>query len=166
MSMPRSRSLKRIAEAGILLGCIIAILLVVAPIFSNHPSKSAVRRWEVIHSPVLPQGYSDFRGHWQDQDVGVHIFSVRYPDGLDCEAILDGLVGRLKAYQVHQRVPGEIAFRQGVTESDPNGFNEYRFICAPEVHRVYIMFANLDSEMVVHPGLMGRLDRIASEKFD
>src|SRR4051794_26749630 len=88
------------------------------------------------------------------------------PEGLDCEAILDGLEGHLEAYRVHQRVLGEIALRRGVTYSDPNGFDEYRFVCVPAAHRVYAMFANLDSEMVVHPGLVERLHKIAGGKPD
>ena len=53
-----------------------------------------------------------------------------------------------------------------MTYSDPNGFEEYRFVCVPAAHRVYAMFADLDSEMVVHPGLVERLHQIAGRKAD
>lgn len=166
MAPLKSRFLKRMAEAASVVGCVVALLLLIAPVFSTRPSRSAVRHWEANYSPVLPHGYSDFRGHWQSQDVGVHIFSFRYPEGLDCEEVLDGVKSRLGAYRVHRRVPGEIALRRSVTYSDPNGFDEFRFVCVPAAHRVYAMFANLDSEMEVHPELVEHLHKIAGGKSD
>ena len=158
----KSRSLRPIAAVVFVLGCVVLILLLVAPIFSTHPSKSAVRKWESTYSFLLPYNYSDFRGHWQSQDVGVHIFSFCYPEGLDGEEVLDSLAGRLGAYRVHQRLPGEIALRRRVTYSDPNGFDEFRFVCVPSARRVYAMFANLDSEMEVQSELVEHLHTIAS----
>jgi hypothetical protein len=138
--------------------------MLVGPLFSTRPSQSTVRQWEATYSSVLPPGYSDFRGHWQSQDIGVHIFSFRCPEGLDCDGVLGGMEVRLRAYRVHQRVPGEIALRRSVSYSDPNGFDEFRFVCAPATHRVYAMFANLDSEMQVHQELVERLHKIAEAK--
>ena len=160
------RSLKPIAEALFVLGCVVVIVLLVAPVFSTRPSLSAVRHWEASYSPVLPPGDSDFRGHWQNQDIGVHIFSFRYPDGVESEDVLSLLVDRLDKYRVQERIPGEVALRRGVTNSDPNGFNEFRFVCVPAAHRVFAMFANLDSEMEVHPKLMEHLHKIASGRSE
>ncbi len=154
-------------EAVIVVGCVVVVLsLLMAPLFSTRPSRSAVLHWEARYSDVLPHGYSDFRGHWQSQDVGVHIFSFRYAEGLDCEEVLDRVKDRLGAYRIHQRVPGEIALRRSVTYSDPNGFDEFRFVCVSADRRMYAMFANLDSEKEVHPGLVERLHNIASGKSD
>ncbi len=158
---PKVRWLSRLVEVLIVLGIMVGLLWMIAPIFSSHPSSSAVRHWEANYSSLLPPGYSDFRGHWQNHDIGVQIFSFRLPDGAECELVLDGLVTRLSDYRVHRRVPGEVALRRSVTYSNPDGFDEYRFLCEPSSGRVYAMFANLDSEMDAHLRLVEQLHAIA-----
>jgi hypothetical protein len=166
LAILKLRSLKPIAEAVLALVCFVVLLIIITPVFSTRPSRSAVSHWEANYSPVLPPGYSDFRGHWQSQDIGVQIFSFGYPEGVKCEDVLSSLVARLAKYQVHQRVPGEVALRCSVTYSDPNGFDEFRFVCAPAARRVYAMFANLDDEMESHPRLVEHLHQIAAGKTE
>jgi hypothetical protein len=81
---------------------------------------------------------------------------------MSCEQFLDDLPTRVRDYQVYERGPGELALRQRVTYSNPNGFDEFRFLCIGNTRRVYAMFANLDSEMAVHPGLVKTLHSVAN----
>jgi hypothetical protein len=147
-----------------LMGCFSFVSLTVAPIISTQPSRQANRHWEEDYSRLLPPGYTDFRGHWQSQDVGVRIFSFHCPDGWNGERALGYLAERtsqLKLYEIYQEKPGEVALRQPVNYSGPGGFNEFRFSYRSEHNRIYGMFANLDSEMDVHGALVKQLHEIA-----
>jgi hypothetical protein len=159
----RFLSTKTLLEMLAIVGCVIVLAWSVAPLLSTRPSKAAVRRWEEDYSSLLPPGYTDFRGHWQSQDVGVRIFSFRCPDGWDGERVLRHLAGRLTRFKIYEQRPGEVALRRPVTYSGPAGFDEFRFVNQGENGRIYGMFANLDSEMDVHRAVVQQLYEIAQK---
>lgn len=142
-------------------GCLAAALFTTAPIFSTRPSSESARHWEEDYSLLLPPGYSDFRGHWQSQDVGVRIFSFRCPDGWGRDRSFRYLTERITPFKVYEEKLDEIALRRPVKYSDPGGFDEYRFVYEVENDRICGMFANLDSEMDVHGALVKQLREIA-----
>ena len=77
-----------------------------------------------MYAGVLPAGYSDFRAHWQQQDIGVHIFSYRCPEGMQGQQVLGLLAGQVGGFQLHSRSPEEIVLRRPNTCWDPGGFDE------------------------------------------
>ncbi len=141
--------------------CIAILMELISSIYSTRPSASAVRQWESSLGPILTMGFSDFRGHWQSHDIGVQIFSFGVPAGRDCDAMFDEIANRIPSFRVHVRSPNEMALRRTPVDSDARGFDEYRFVCVPEIHRIYGMFANIDSEMQVHPDLVRKLHEVS-----
>gem|GEM_PF-3875958 len=153
---------KRVAINCLFIACFAILTESMSSMSSTRPSSYEVRHWEAIHGPILPNGYSDFRGHWQSHDVGVQIFSFSVPTDRNCDAVFDDLSQRLPAFRMHERSSNKMALRRNIGESATDGFDEYRFVCMRESNRVFAMFANLDSEMEMHPDLVRKLHEIAS----
>jgi len=148
-------------------GCAIFLTLaafVLYPYYWPYPSKHIQRAWEKNFKETLVPGYSDFRGHWLDVDIAVYIFSYRYPNTDTPNDIFNGLANRLPGFSQFEQTQFEVAFRRSVTYSSPDGFDEYRFIYNKTNHRIFVMFANLDSdfEMAQHERLVQKLRQYAS----
>jgi hypothetical protein len=133
----------------------------VAPMYSAHPSKDAERYWEKSYASFLPPGYSDFGGHWQDQDIGVAIFSFRRPQGKSVEEALNFIGNHSAGFKRQAQRNGEVVLRRSVTYSDPAGFDEFRFVRGAGNDRIYAMFANLDSEMEALHKLVEKLREVS-----
>jgi hypothetical protein len=159
-SVPRTLRIEIVA----VIGCLIAVIFIISPILTTRPSKATVRHSEEDYSSLLPPGYTDFRGHWQSQDVGVRIFSFQCPEGRRGDESLRHLTEHIAQFRIYEEKPGEVALRRSVTYSDPAGFDEFRFIYQKENNRIYGMFANLDSEMNVHGALVEQLHEIAQKE--
>jgi hypothetical protein len=130
---------------------------------STRPSARSERFWEKqLYSKVLPNGYSDFRAHWQQQDTGVHIFSFRWPEDSNGEKVLNDLVNHASGFQLYEQAANEVAVRRPNTCWEPQGFDEFRFLSVPATGRVYVMFASLDSERETHPTLVKEFHKISS----
>jgi hypothetical protein len=139
----------------------LATFIAILPILSTRPSSRASEHWEKEYASLLPPNYGDFRAHWQSQDVGVRIFSFRCPTDMTGEQAVRHLVDRLPGFVTSDRRLNEVAVRRSVTYSDAEGFDEYRFVYRPREHRVYGLFANLDSEKAVHGELVKKLEELA-----
>lgn len=150
-----------VLEMLAVMACLAAAFLTIPPIFTTRPSRETVRHWEEDYSSFLPPGYTDFRGHWQSQDVGVRIFSFRCPHGWGGDRSLRYLKSHIAAFKPYEEEHDEVALRCPVDYSDPAGFDEYRFIYQKENDKIFGMFANLDSEMDVHGALVKQLREIA-----
>jgi hypothetical protein len=145
-------------------GCcvvLVATFIAVVPIITTVPSERARQRWEKDYSSLLPRNYSDFQAHWQSQDVGVRIFSFKCPLDLTGDQVLQQLVDRLPAFETVGRAVNEVVVRRPITYSGEPGFDEYRFVYRPKRHRVYGLFANLDSETAAHGELLRKLRDVA-----
>lgn len=162
----KSRLTKRVAQACFIVACIAILMETYTSTIASRPSSSTVGHWEGTHGPILPIGVYHFTGHWQNHDIGVQIFSFGVPADRDCDAVFDEIASRLPSFRVHERSPNEIALRRKLGDSDARGFDEYRFVCNREATRIYGMFANLDSEMVMHPELVRKLHEISSGKSE
>jgi hypothetical protein len=155
---------KFILTALALIACLTTALLIAWPIITTRPSQAAARRWETDYSSFLPPGYTDFRAHWQSQDVGVRIFSFRCPGGWGGDLSLRYLRSHIAEFTMHKEMHDELALRRPVSYSDPAGFDEYWFIYESENDRIFGMFANLDDETDVHEALIKKLREIARAK--
>jgi hypothetical protein len=139
-------------------------VLFVLPIVTTHPSEGARRRWEQNYSFLLPPNCTDFRADWQNQDVGVHIFSFRCPGNMSGPDVLLYLLAKLSpGFKLVEQQKNELVVRRPVTYSNPMGFDEYRFIYSHDEHRIFGMFANLDDELSVHGELVDKLRQVVRQ---
>jgi hypothetical protein len=153
----KSEAMNRIVLAGSCL-TLLATFIAITPILTTNPNERARRHWEKDYALLLPRNYSDFQAHWQSQDVGVRIFSFRCPENMTGDEVLRRLAERLPEFKTaDQQMDNEVALRRPVSYSGPGGFDEYRFIYRRKEHRVYGMFANLDSESTIHAELKKNL---------
>jgi hypothetical protein len=149
---------------AILVGICLALLATFAavmPILSTKPDKQARQYWEKEYASLLPRDYSDFQAHWQSQDVGVRIFSFRCPEELTGNQVLRDLAAGLPEFKPFDHRINEVVVRRPIAYSDSAGFDEFRFVYRPMGHRVFGLFANLDSEAAVHEELVKKLDEVA-----
>jgi hypothetical protein len=150
----------RVMLVGICL-TLLATFIAVIPILTTKPDERARRHWEKEYASLLPRNYSDFQAHWQSQDTGVRIFSFRCPENMTEDQILRHLTDGPTGFNATKHRPSEVVIRRPVTYSDPAGFDEFRFVYRPRRHRVFGLFANLDSETSVHEELIKKLDDLA-----
>ncbi len=139
-----------------------ATFAMILPILTTVPNEQARKHWEKNYATLLPRGYRDFRAHWQSQDIGVQIFSFYCPDRMTGDEVLRHIANKLPGFKTVNQTPNEVALRRTVTYSNPDGFDEYRFVYRPNTHRVYGMFANLDDEAEVHGQLLKKLEEISA----
>jgi hypothetical protein len=133
-------------------------LLRIASNFSI-PGPIGERIWERDFSDVLPAGYSRFRGHWSDYDIAAKIFSFQCAPDTNGSVVLQAMQQRLTNFNVYESNTTEVVLRRTVIYSSPGGFDEWRFLYDKKSHRVYALFANLDSdaELRLHGDLLQRL---------
>ena len=111
----------------------------------GHVSTEAAATVERIHQAALVPGYSSFKLLDSSADVGVAIFSYRYPDDLKPDSVLETVRLQIqesdRCYQVAHRTEGEVQLR--CFNEDGVGFAEYRV--AAQAGRATVMFGDFDS---------------------
>ncbi len=159
MCTPRV-SWKVVAAAASIAVCGFVFAVVVWPFVTTAPSEARRRRWEMDYASILPRGYTDFRAHFQSDDVGVRVFSVRLHRQDSPGHFFESASRALDQFSVLEHSPGRMVLRRSVTYSDPGGFDEFRFEWRGGSRRVYVLFANLDSEMDIHAALVRQFEQI------
>jgi len=158
------RLANRLIELVVILTIIAGLyFLVFASISSSRPSSGAKKDWEQKYAADLPPGSSDFRPHWVQRDIGVHIFSVVLRRGMSESQAFDYLEANVPGFRMFRRSKNELVLRRPNPRLDPADFLEIRYLFAPECGRLYVMFASLDSngERRSHPELIQELRAIA-----
>jgi len=138
--------LKKKLRAVFLIG-IASLLFAVA--CDSRPSSITTKAWQQSYRQAILEGYSNFRGYYFEDDVGVVIFGYQLTPQITAKDIFDKLIKRLNSdgYKVISTKPNELVMRRPVSYSKYGGFDEYRFVVQEESGRVTVMFANLDSKV-------------------
>jgi len=126
-----------------------------------YPSKQIQAEWEKNFKEVIVGNHSGFKGHWVNIDTAAFIFSYQYPEQENFKSIVAQIKKNLPEFELYEKRDNEVALRQPVTYSRPDGYDEYRIIDNPKKQRVFILFANLDSEMDQQESLENRLREYA-----
>jgi len=115
----------------------------------SRPGYFATKAWQQSHREAILDGYSNFKGYYFEDDVGVSIFGYQLMPRLTAKDIFDKLIKRLDSdgYKVISTKSNELVMRRAVSYSKHGGFDEYRFFVQEESGRVTVMFANLDSKV-------------------
>lgn len=127
----------------------------------SYPSKQTEAEWEKNFKEVIVGNHSGFKGHWVNIDTAAYIFSYQYPEQKNFKSIIAQIKKNLPEFELYEKRDNEVALRQPVTYSRPDGYDEYRIIDNPKKQRVFILFANLDSEMDQQESLENRLREYA-----
>ena len=142
-----------IAFVVVIFGFLLLSVLVSWP----YPSRDTAAAWERNFDEGIVPGYTDFQGHWLNADIGAYIFSYRCPDAPTLEQLFSDLVRKNPDFMIYSKTSDELALRQPVTSSTPDGFNEWRFVFRPKTRRMTVMYANLDDEQAAHSRLVATL---------
>jgi hypothetical protein len=117
-------------------------------------SSDLERAWQTKHRTALVSGYSDFRGLDISVDVGVDIFTYRFPETQMSTEILSTLEKQIRTaepcYSVFLRAADEIRLRCATETLGYHGFDEYAVHANQTAHRVTVMWGNFDSEVEVN----------------
>jgi hypothetical protein len=120
------------------------------------------RSWERQFKPALVDGYSDFRGHWVDGDIAAYVFSYSVPREMTLEQAVAAITNRFNGYRLTNQGNGTVEFRSPMTK-DAGGFFEWVFRTDPAAHRIFVLYAAVDSsERHLQNELMSKLATIAA----
>lgn len=121
----------------------------------TYPSESIAREWEKNYRNEITNEVTDFEGHWLDSDIAAYIYSYKQSSGSIAEHQAR-LIKALKDFRVIERDENVLVLRRSVTYSQPDGFDEWRFLFDQDTKLVTVLFANLDSELWAHADLVKR----------
>lgn len=112
---------------------------------NSKPSQEIEQKWQQSFRAALINGYTNFKGHFVDTDVSVHIFSYQFPSKLSSKEIFPALREQLKGYTVVSEANNELVLRRYGTIQSHEVFDEYRFLINEQGRKITVMFASLDS---------------------
>ena len=145
------KNMKRVFQIlGIL--CLIGLLGIVGLfalvwwLDSPYPSESEVRAWEENYRREISGEIERFQGHWLSTDIAAYIYSYHHTS----DSVADHqarLIERLQDFKVHSQSDHLLVLRQPVTYSQPDGYDEWRFLFDSDSALVTVLYANLDSEL-------------------
>jgi hypothetical protein len=85
------------------------------------------------------------------------------PDNVSGLEVLNHLVQHLPGFEPYEVRADRVALKRPSTHFDPEGFDEFRFIYRAQDHRMFGLFADLDTEWEVHSDLIKQFEAIAQK---
>ncbi len=118
------------------------------------PDKDESKLWIKWYSNILVPDYEDFRAHWKNEDIAAYIFSYKIPSKLVNDGIESKFIIPKDGYSLYIKETDLIVFRKKVYYAGQNGFDEYRFEYNSANKRMYVLFANLDTETEYYDNIL------------
>jgi hypothetical protein len=130
---------------------------------SPYPSNSTVRAWEDNYKSEVSSDIEQFQGHWLSGDIAAYIYSYHHTSDSSAKHQAQ-LIEHLHDFEVHSHSGNLLVLRQSVTYSQPDGYNEWRFLFDEDSSLVTVLYANLDSELSSAEWLNGKAGKYHNKR--
>ncbi len=142
---------------------LIVLLLTITALWSCEievPDKDIIEAWQENNKTIVPD-YSEFQGHWSNDDINSHIWSYICPPDLTQKNAFDILKSQNSEFYVHNESDSLLSLRIVRAHYGPEEFSEFRFLYDSRTGVMTVLIANKNSElpMSYHSRLINLQDR-------